>query len=135
MKFLGLFVLFFSLSAFAENPLMRACDLTDGEFHAVELENDQFGFCIYGSAMMDSFTILDQIFHSSKTLAAEAFEDGLSCEEANGYEVVGTDLEGLNFEICRFSDGSMIESETLQAGPQSVANTGLVKALQTKIQD
>lgn len=132
MKFLGVLVLFISLSALAENPQLHACRLTSGTFHVIALEDDEFGFCEYGSAMMDSYSIFDSIFDSHQSIAVEAFSASLDCTEAQGYLIRGTDLEGKIYEICRFSDDSMIENETLLAGPGSADNAQLVNALKSE---
>jgi len=132
MKILGVLIFMAGFSALADNPQIRACRLTEGTFHVVALEEDQFGFCEYGSAMMDSYSIFDSILESTQSLAVEAFLDSSECTEAQGYVARGTDLEGKNFDICKFSDGSMIENETLEAGPQAGSNAQLMKALQSR---
>ncbi|MEZ0391920.1 MAG: hypothetical protein ACAH59_06880 [Pseudobdellovibrionaceae bacterium] len=132
MKFLGLLTFLLGFSAFANNPQIRTCRITGGEFHAVRALNDEFGFCTYESAMMDSISLLLVTTSSQKTLAVQAFESGLQCSQSQGSVVRGEDLENKKFDLCVFSDESLVELGTLQAGPNASANTGLMKALQMR---
>lgn len=134
MKSLGFFALFFTVSVFASNPLIRICNTTGGIFHEVETSDDHLGLCKYGSALIDSLSVLEVTSNDNKSAAIEAFENTTSanCSEASGSTLEAQDLEGQSVDLCVFEDGSVIGSKTLEAGSTSPENAGLLKALQTR---
>lgn len=129
---MGFLIFLVSFSSFASNPQIRTCNTTGGVFHSAHLSGDQVGFCIYGAAMMDSVSLLEVTTTSYKKSAVLAFEAGLNCSAAGGSEISVNDLEGHQFDVCLFSDSSIVELNTLIAGPNSSANAGLVQALETR---
>lgn len=134
MKAFAILALFLALPTWAENPLIRICRTTGGTFHEVQIPSDSVAMCQYGSALITSLSILKVTSSRSKCLAVQAFEksNGTACETAGGELVSAVDAEGATFSMCLFHDGSMIESQTLELGPSSENNQGLVQALQTQ---
>ncbi len=133
MKSICLVVLLFSFSAFANNPQQRACRLTGGLFHALNLDSDQVGFCVYGSSMMDSMSIMQSAESGTVSQAVSAFQAGSnSCESVGGIQKDVTDLENNSVRICGFADGSAIEVQTLANGPSSGQNSALEQALKVR---
>ncbi len=129
-----LFSSFISLNAYAQNPQIKACINTGGQFHVINTNTDQFGFCQYGNALIDSISMLMFNSDHAKTLAVEAFEatafDSVrNCEQVNGTEVSGTDADSDSFQLCFLADSSSIEMKTLRAGYRANVNKGLVQAL------
>jgi hypothetical protein len=134
MKILGLSLLFLTSTVFASNPLIRICNTTGGVFHEVSISDDSIGLCKYGSAYLDSLSVLKVTSEQTKTDAVAALEsmNGLSCEDANATERQALDLEGKPFDLCFFQDGSVVESRTLQNGGGAGSNAGLMRAIQTR---
>jgi hypothetical protein len=134
MKKLIFFSLFLgSLSVWAQNPLIRTCRLTQGQFLAIPFPGDQVAFCRYGEALIDALSIYKLSDLQGKSLAVSRFEASAAnrCEDVQAVFVSTIDDRGRSFELCRFSDDSWIELPTLQRGPRHVLNQGLVRALQT----
>ena len=133
MKLLGFAILLFSFSAFANNPQQRACRLTGGEFHALQIEADQVGFCVYGTSMLDSISIMQSAESGQVSRAVVEFNDpSNSCEVGGGVEKQGKDLEGREFQICVFDDHSAVELQTMLGGADAPCNSELVKALKIR---
>jgi putative hemolysin len=134
MKFFALFILGVSLQASAANPLMHFCALTHGSFRAAVVDDgDQVGFCQFGSAIIDAQSILSITTENNASSAAQAaLNEGASCDDAGGSVLPAKDLEGHEFSICQFGDGSSLEVSTLQHGVDSGSNAHLVKALKTR---
>ena len=126
-------LLFGSLTAFAQNSLIRACRLTQGQFFAVPIPGDEVAFCQYGEAAVDASSILKLSTSKSRSLAVAFFKAGpfQTCESAQAENLTTLDMDGRTFDICQFSDDSLMEQSTLQRGPQHPLNRGLVKALET----
>ncbi len=132
MKWISLLTLVISVQSFASNPLIHACNQTGGQFHALQIGDDQVGFCKYGSALIDSLSVLDITSgQRTSTAAALALSEGSDCADSGEFLAV-QDLEGIAFSICRFDDGSAIEVNTLQSGANSSGNAKLVHALKMR---
>jgi len=137
MKFIRLYisvlVLGLSIQASANNnPLMRNCRLTGGEFYAVAMNGDTIGFCKYGVAMIDALSILQTTSSEYVSTASQlALGNGANCEN-HGQLLVYPDIENAEFFACRFPDGSWLEINTMHNGANSANNAGLVQALKTR---
>lgn len=119
------------------NPQMRACRLTNGLFHAVNVPDDQIGLCLYGRAAVDTISLVEKVYDNQQSLAVQALyqsaQNGYAnCQAARAQLVQAQDLEGAPFQLCKFSDASWVELKTLQAGLLSSTNAGLKSALETK---
>lgn len=130
MKTIGFLVFFITLTALAQNPLIRVCNTTGGQFHEIYFSDDQVGFCQYELAMIDSETMLQSASFGVPSLAVEAlFSSSDTCALADGDLKQGVDATNAQFYFCEFRDGSMIELSTLKAGSDSPSNSKLVDAL------
>ncbi len=138
--FLVLSVIFAGLltqAAPTSNPQIRVCRLTNGLFHAVNVPDDQIGFCAYGQALLDAPSLMQNAYEGQKTLAVQALNRTLphgypNCLSAKAQLVQAEDLEGVPYQLCKFADGSWVEQNTLQAGLMSQQNAGLKAALEMK---
>ncbi len=133
MKLIGLMILFLSFSAFANNPQIRSCRLTGGNFQSLQIEADQVGFCVYGSSMIDSISVMQSAESGKVSQAiAEFNRSANSCEFAGGFEKQVQDLEGQGFQICTFDDHSAIEMQTMLKGADAPSNSLLTTALKVR---
>lgn len=135
MKFLGLSILFVSSICLAHNPMEHACHFSGGDFHAIATADDQIGFCQYGNAYIDSLSVLEAVANSTETIAVKVVKSSsnvVTCEQVGGQAIKGQDLEGFNFDLCQFKDGSLLERRTLQAGANSEFNAGLLFGLSAR---
>ncbi len=132
--FILTFSLFLATAAFAQNPQIRICRVTEGEFQAVDIPGDQIGLCHYQNSFIDAVSILTVTSGENQSLAIQALfgSNTDSCEAAGAQTVAGQDLEGNQFQLCLFQDQSLIELNTLITTATGASNAGLVKAIQTR---
>ncbi len=142
MKYIGFFALLLGLSAHAQNPLIRVCLVTEGEFHVYDFPNtsdyaaDQYAFCQYeGTSAIDAISLFQVTGNLGKTMAVLAFEEtlktpALTCGDAS-YQI-GTDQDEKRIEVCMFEDRSLIELNTLKLGYNADENENLVRAVETR---
>lgn len=132
MKWISFLVFAFSVQAFANNPLIHYCKITGGEFHVVEASGNEIPMCRYGSAMIDALSVLETTAGLRETTAAKlVLSEGAKCADT-GNVLPSKDLEGNPFSLCRFKDGSSLETKTLAGGINSSENTQLIQALQMR---
>lgn len=132
-----IFTGFATQAAPTSNPQIRICRLTNGLFHAVNVPDDQIGFCAYGQALLDAPSLMQNAYEGQQTLAVQALKKTLphgypNCLSAKGQLVQAQDLEGVSYQLCKFADSSWVEQKTLQAGLMSQQNAGLKAALEMK---
>lgn len=128
-KWISFGVVFFSmLTAFATNPQIRACRTSGGEFFVVNTENDQIGLCKLGLSVVGSIDILNKSAQIEIPLSLFNYRRGVKvCPSQNLTEF--TTFEGDKIYVCQYSDGSVIDVETLTSGKDSGRNTQLDAAL------
>lgn len=133
MKILAALVMLSSTIAFANNnnPMMRVCRLSEGQFWIVQnvADGKDIPLCVLGSAAIGAETLMQYSFKNSVPHAVNYYKRG-------GQTCVGTtrleakDSEGQSWRLCRFADGSIIERTTLEAGVGAPENAALNQALQ-----
>ncbi|GIL17233.1 MAG: hypothetical protein BroJett040_09840 [Oligoflexia bacterium] len=124
--------IFCSLQVFAySNPLIRICRINSGLFTEISVEqpaSDKLPFCQFGQALVGSLSILEFQTEGRTSEALRAYKNSADCEISGGSTLQGSaDLLPVTF--CQFSDGSVIEAETLRGGPQSPHNQMLNQVL------
>lgn len=124
--------LFASFSFAANNnPLMRTCRRENGLFWIVYAPNQELPLCFFGDAAIGAEALHGYKFGGGTVLAVDAYKKstGATCEQAGAVTVAGQDSEKATFEVCQFSDGTLVEKNTLLRGPGSPANGDLNRAL------
>jgi hypothetical protein len=119
------------------NPLIRACVLKNADFETLNTGSlDDLPMCRFGMALMGAQAVQDVISGTtdqavSAFLASQPTGDPSSaCSAVGADEVTGTsEQNGLSFDVCRFSDGSIVDAQTLARGAQDPQNAALRQAL------
>lgn len=129
----------FASSAFAanNNPWMRACRIEAGQFWVLKTEsNSELVMCFFNNAAIGAEALF--LFKSNQGVSKsiQAYKNRKSsgarggvCGSFGATLVQGSDAEGQEFNICRFSDGSVIEETTLWLGPGAGGHGALDRAL------
>lgn len=135
LAFAAMMVLGFAASA--ETPYARECRLSGGYSWSISIET-QFDttLCVFGKAAIGSAELAQKKWGNGQALSIEAFlnqttqqdSSGL-CELVDAVYVVAKDTNDINSELCKFSDGSVIELNTLAGGVSDPENAALVRAL------
>lgn len=120
----------------AQNPLMRACRVTYGQFWLVKItepKEDTIPFCLYGKARISALSILEKmdgtLTEAANAYLATASDEVSSCSEAGAKKITAREFDGTPTKICYFSDDSFIGTETLFRGANSSLNNTLNSAL------
>lgn len=118
-----------TISAFAHrNPQIRTCNITLGTFNVYDIPGDNIGHCIYGSASIDTISLMDKVYENKESIAVDEFMDGRT--QCRG-QIVDASNERETMKICQYYDGSSVRLSTLENGVNSSANKKLVDALNT----
>lgn len=136
------FVLFSKAVSFADfgvepqfmpNPMLRTCQINNGNSILIHIDDDQVLLCQIGSSIIGS---LELFLYKSEGQPAQNIKILLShdtrpsqCYKARTLN----DEEGRVFELCLFEDGSMIDKSTLLKGLEHTENTQLKRILNEKI--
>lgn len=131
-------IIFAGVSSFAanNNPWMRACRIEAGQFWVLKAGTVQYSMCFFDDSAIGAETLF--LFKSNagvseavlayKNRNASAARGGI-CGSFDAEAIQGKDTEGQTFNICKFSDGSLMEETTLWLGPGAGTTQGLDKAL------
>jgi hypothetical protein len=119
------------------NPWMRACRIDQGQFWVLNVGNhNDLALCFFGNSGVGAEALFLFKTNAGVPLAIQAYKNrnssptgGGVCGSFGADLVQGKDSEGQTFNICRFSDQSLIEETTLWMGPGSVDSADLDKAL------
>lgn len=121
----------------AENPWIRTCRVDQGQFWVLKAGTDDYSMCFFGDAGIGAESFF--LFKTKSTTNSEALRTyknrktssprGGVCGAFDADLIEAKDSEGQTFNICRFSDLSLIEETTLWLGPGSVGNENLDRAL------
>ena len=123
--------LFSTLSVFAFNPQIRACNAVSGEFMVVNTQYDQLGLCKLGLSVVGSIDILNKDARIEVPLSLFNYRRGVkACNTQNLTRL--TTFEGDSIYVCHYSDNSVIDVETLTSGKDSLRNKELNAALMLK---
>ncbi|MBC7464775.1 MAG: hypothetical protein H7256_02185 [Bdellovibrio sp.] len=134
LNLLSILVIFgLTLSTSAQNnPQIRACNQTGGEFKAAKTENDEVGLCKYGQAYIGTIDLLNYRDNQQGAQSLQTYIDGIQSCEPYGQMKTITILQSLSIDVCSFDDGSMIEAETLRTGRHDPRNAQLNRALEIR---
>ena len=113
------------------NPMMRTCMRVQGQFWIVYGQDQELPRCLMGAAGIGAEALMSFKNGNGNFLSVRAYKQGSgsNCEQAGAVTVVGQDSDKVSFEVCQFSDGSLIERQTLLRGKGSVENRELDRAL------
>lgn len=123
------FVLLVSLSSFAyKNPQMRACYAVGGEFIVVNAPEDQIGLCKLGLSLVGAIDILNKDAQIEVPFSLSSYKRGFQACASRNLRIFKT-FEGEEIQVCHYSDGSVIDIETLASGKDSERNIELNRVL------
>jgi len=131
-KYFVFAIVFASSMAFAiqKNPLIRTCNLLEGEFVVATSHNDQIGFCRFGKALVGALDLM--LFNNKETITQSInsyMKNQNSCEGSGTIETLIVVGGGASYQFCTYPDGSMIELGTLIKGSDSADNSKFNTAL------
>ncbi|UOF01969.1 hypothetical protein [Bdellovibrio reynosensis] len=119
----------------ANNPLIRACRIENGQFWLLHAGDKDLALCFFDEAAVGA----DALFKfktSEPTQAIDAYKNRKSsftkggvCGAYDAEVFTAKDSEGHQYNVCVFEDQSMIEETSLWFGPGAAGNEGLDKAL------
>ena len=130
IAFFGLLI--FSVSnvqALQKNPQILRCHALNGEFFVANTESDQFGFCSFGEAIIGTIDLLRYADNVNDVLSIEAYINNVKDCEPFGQLIDVKKPNGPTLVMCSFTDGSLIENQTLSLGQTSEKNKKLNQAL------
>jgi putative hemolysin len=92
--------------------------------------------CRFGKAAIGAAAFAEYKWNGTQSDAVTVYmnqnqssDPGSVCSENGGSDVSATDSNGRTWALCAFSDGSVIETNTLARGTASAANSALNRAL------
>lgn len=118
------------------NPWMRTCRIDQGQFWVLKAGSSDLALCFFGNSGVGAEAFFLFKTNTSPVEALQVYKNRKSSSPRGGVcgsfgadLVEARDTEGQTFNICRFSDQSLIEETTLWMGPGSAENADLDKAL------
>ena len=131
MKKLVIFgaVILSTLSAYSfKNPQIRACHLVGGQFFVANSQFDQIGLCKIGLSVVGAIDLLNRDAQIEYPASIYNYVRGIQvCNQLNHTTLKTT--EGEIIYVCQYSDGSLVDIETLASGKNSGRNLELNKVL------
>ena len=110
---LALTLLLVSNSSFAtRNPQIRACVSVGGQFFVVDAEYDEVGLCRIDAALVGSIDILNRDSGIEVPLSLFNYKKGVKSCTTQNLTTLFT-FEGEPIYVCYYSDGSILDVETL----------------------
>ena len=117
--------------AAVRNPLIRVCHQKLGQFYVHDVKNLDFAVCYFDESYLGALDLV-QWSNGESRLAIEALLSGSTagknCKDMGANLMQGHHSEG-SYSVCRFSDGSTLDSVSLKRGLSHPKNSKLVKAL------
>ncbi len=111
-------------SSAIRNPQIRACYAAQGQFLVVNASEDQIGLCKLGPSLVGAIDLLNKDAQIEIPLSLHNYKKGVqTCTTRN--LMTFTTFEGEEIMVCYYSDGSVIDLETLSSGKNSERNTQL----------
>lgn len=136
LLFLSLTMLFSVSSSAINNPWLRACSIEAGQFWVLtDGSNDELAMCFFDGAAIGAEALFKFKTKSGVSQSIQAYKqrkpatNGGGCESFNADAVDAVDSNQQMFSVCRFPDGSLIEENTLELGPNSGDTEALDRAL------
>lgn len=135
--FSSLMLSFFAITtqAAGSNPWLRTCRIDQGIFWVLQGQ-EEYSMCFFDQAAVGAEAFFTFKTGSGDSLAIQAYRGQNQssstdqvCENAGAELVQGTDTQGQSFNLCKFTDGSLIEVGTLALGPGSAQTQKLDRAL------
>ena len=98
------------------NPLIRVCVINGGTFEVHPIGADEFAFCRWNRAVVDSQTLLSNLDGVQSEAAGLLMSDTVasSCADVGASSLILT-TAGSQQEVCDFNDESKLSLETIQA--------------------
>lgn len=137
----GILLFFLSSLALGEglrNPLQRTCLTSGGQFWIYGVGSpDQYPVCRFGLSEVGALDLLKQqeglgVQSVSAFLSSASVPPNRrSCVELNARIQDVIDSEGVQKLFCFFTDGSLLERETLLKGPEHPDNKALKTVLES----
>ncbi|MEN0059385.1 MAG: hypothetical protein AAGB31_11170 [Bdellovibrio sp.] len=133
---IGLILPFSPQASAVSNPWLRTCRVDAGQFWVLKSSVGELSLCFFGD-----YAVGAEAFFLFKTRAGvadaiQAYKNRNSSSSRGGVcgsfgaEVVeGKDTAGQTFNVCRFSDQSLIEETTLWLGAGAAGSERLDEAL------
>lgn len=126
---LALTLLLVGNSSFAtRNPQIRACVTVGGQFFVVNSEFDEIGICRIDSALVGAIDILNRDAGIEVPLSIFNYKKGVKSCSSQNLTTLYT-FEGESIYVCQYSDGSILDVETLTTGKDSPRNQELNKVI------
>jgi len=130
-----------SVTSGSGNPASNACEKLGGKSDLVaDSDGNQSSMCKFGTAVIEEWLLFQTVAYDRKSNALTAFFKNTENKFAGNTENFCLALGGSvlklqrvsakgSYRLCRFQDGSLMEVNTLFAGPRAEANAKLVKVL------
>lgn len=122
--------------ALNKNPWMRTCRIDQGQFWVIQSEKEDLALCLFGNFGVGAESLFLFKTKAGIPQALQAYWSrnvssnlGSVCSTYGAQLIRGIDTDGKTFNVCRFSDQSLIEETTLWFGPGTAGSEGLDKAL------
>lgn len=121
----------------SEPPYARVCRTAGGQPWTVDFSggNDillcRFGAAAIGAADFAELKWSGRELRSVREFLAStcAGSAGAACADHGGNLQTATDSDGISWQLCAFSDDSVVEAGTLARGSSAASNASLVHAL------
>lgn len=98
------------------NPWMRTCRIAGGISLVLPLDQDQVLLCNLDGALVGSYDLFLVKTAAKQTLSIQTFLSGITDVSACNRMVRTEDLEGNDYQLCVFRDGSVIDKTSLEKG-------------------
>ncbi len=111
-----------------KNPLIRTCNSLGGEFVVANASSDQISFCKFGKSLVGA---LDLMLFNNKESITQSINSYMKNQNSCGGQIETMIVLGgnINYQVCTYPDGSLIELGTLIKGTNSADNDKLNAAL------
>jgi hypothetical protein len=126
---LALTLLLVGNSSFAtRNPQIRACVTVGGQFFVVNSAFDEIGLCRIDASLVGAIDILNRDSGIEVPLSLYNYKKGVKSCSTQNLTTLYT-FEGEPIYVCLYSDGSILDVETLTTGKDSPRNQELNKVI------
>lgn len=110
------------------NAQMRACRISGGQFLVGETTDDQIGLCQLGVSLVGAIDILNKNARIEIPLSLHNYKRGVrECVEQNLARIYID--QNRTVDVCLYSDGTLIDLDTLRSGKENPRNFRLNRAL------
>jgi hypothetical protein len=121
----------------SEPPYARVCRTAGGQPWTVDFSGgNDLMLCRFGVAAIGAADFAELKWNGRETRSVREFlastparSADAACANHGGDTQTATDSDGVGWQLCDFSDGSVVEVETLARGSSAASNASLVHAL------